>query len=62
MKGLERKSVVFSEELVARIEQFATEERRKFSPAVAILVEKALNERDRSKNRRRGNAAKPENQ
>lgn len=51
---MQKRSIVLSDELIEKIEQFAIEERRKFSPTVAILIEKALKEIERNRNRKRG--------
>lgn len=50
---MQKRSIVLSDELIEKIEQFAIEERRKFSPTVAILIEKALKEIERNRNRRK---------
>ena len=55
---MQKRSIVLSDELIEKIEQFAIEERRKFSPTVAILIEKALKEIERNRNRKRGTGSR----
>ena len=55
---MQKRSIVLSDELISRIEEYAIEERRKFSPTVAILIEKALKEIERNRNRKRGTGSR----
>lgn len=50
---MQKRSIVLSDAMVSRIEEQAIIERRKFSPTVTILLEKAFKEIDRNRNRKR---------